>query len=44
MIKCMQKPILYVILSDSDQWAVEAEWRDGTLERIDTFADRFVRN
>jgi hypothetical protein len=40
MTKRMQKPIRYVILSDRDQWAVEAEWPDGTLERIDRFADR----
>ena len=33
------KPILYVALCDRDQWAVEAEWPDGTLERIDTFND-----
>ena len=25
------KPILYVALCDRDQWAVEAEWPDGTL-------------
>jgi len=40
MTKCTQKPILHVILSDRDQWAVEAEWPDGTLERINTFNDR----
>jgi hypothetical protein len=34
--------ILHVILSDRDQWAVEAEWPDGTLERINTFTDRSV--
>ena len=33
------KPILYVALCDRDQWAVEAEWPDGTLERINTFND-----
>ena len=37
MTKCTQKPILQVILGDGDQWAVEAEWPDGTLERINTF-------
>jgi hypothetical protein len=40
MTKCPQKPILHVILIDRDQWAVEAEWPDGTLERINTFNDR----
>jgi hypothetical protein len=39
MTKCTQKPILHVILSDLDQWAVEAEWPDGTLERVNTFND-----
>ena len=39
MTKCTQKPILYDILSDRDQWAVEAEWPDGTLERVYTFND-----
>jgi hypothetical protein len=39
MTKCTQKPILHVILSDRDQWAVEAEWPDGTLERVNTFND-----
>jgi hypothetical protein len=39
MVRCTQKPILYVTLSDRDQWAVEAEWPDGTLERINTFND-----
>lgn len=33
------KPIFYVVLSDLDQWAVEAEWPDGTLERVDTFKE-----
>ena len=39
MTKCTQKPILHVILSDAIT-AVEAEWPDGTLERINTFNDR----
>jgi hypothetical protein len=39
MTKRTQKPVLYVILSDRDQWAVEAEWPDGTLERINIFND-----
>jgi hypothetical protein len=28
------KPIFHVILGDRDQWVVEAEWPDGTLERV----------
>ena len=40
MTKWTQKPILHLILGDGDQWAVEAEWPDGTLERINTFNDR----
>jgi hypothetical protein len=40
MTKNTHKPILHVILIDRDQWAVEAEWLDGTLERINTFNDR----
>jgi hypothetical protein len=34
-----EKPIFYVILSDRDEWVVEAEWPDGTLERVNTFRD-----
>ena len=34
-----EKPIFHVILSDRDEWAVEVEWPDGVLERINTFRD-----
>ena len=27
------------MLSDGDQWVVEAEWPDGTLESVNTFKD-----
>ena len=27
------------MLSDGDQWVVEAEWPDGTLEFVNTFKD-----
>jgi hypothetical protein len=27
------KPIFAVILRDGDQWTVEAEWPDGTIEQ-----------
>jgi hypothetical protein len=33
------RPLFHVILSDSDQWLVEAEWLDGTLEAVNTFND-----
>ena len=34
----MEKPTFH-ILSDQDRWAIEAEWYDGTLERVMTFQD-----
>ena len=34
-----EKPIFHVILSDRDEWAVEVEWPDGILERINTYRD-----
>jgi len=39
MATTTQKPFFHVILSDRDEWAVEAEWPDSTLERIGTFKD-----
>jgi hypothetical protein len=36
------KPVFYVILSDRDEWAVEAEWPDGTFERVNTFKDHLA--
>jgi hypothetical protein len=35
----MEKPTFHIILNDQDRWAVEAEWSDGILERVHTFAD-----
>ena len=35
----LEIPLFYIILSDRDEWAVEAEWPDGTLERAGTFKD-----
>ena len=32
-----EKPVFHVILTDRDEWAVEAEWADGILERVITF-------
>jgi hypothetical protein len=37
MVEITQKLIFYVVLIDRDRWAVEVEWPDGTLERVDTF-------
>jgi hypothetical protein len=34
-----RKAILHVVVTDGDQWEVEAEWPDGTLERINAFND-----
>jgi hypothetical protein len=33
------RPFFHVKLSDGDQWLVEAEWPDGTLEVVNTFND-----
>ena len=35
----MEKPTSHIILNDQDRWAIEAEWYDGTLERVMTFQD-----
>jgi hypothetical protein len=32
-----QRPFIYVVLGDGDQWAIEAEWPDGSIEPICTF-------
>ena len=39
MAKSPEKPFFHVILSDRDEWVVEAEWSDSTLERVSTFGD-----
>jgi hypothetical protein len=33
----MRKPFFHVLLGDGEQWLVEVEWPDGTLERIRSF-------
>jgi hypothetical protein len=33
--RCLQS----VKLSDRDEWVIEAEWPDSTLERVSTFRD-----
>ena len=35
-------PLFHVILTDRDEWAVEVEWDDGTLERINNFKAHFL--
>jgi hypothetical protein len=39
MAKTEKTPIFHVILSDRDEWVIEAEWSDGTLERVTSFKD-----
>jgi len=36
-LKIVRKPIFCVVLSDGDQWSLEAEWPDGTIEQVGTF-------
>jgi hypothetical protein len=33
----VQRPFVYVVLGDGDQWVIEAEWPDGSVESIRTF-------
>jgi hypothetical protein len=37
MAQVERKPIFCLVLADSDQWSVEAEWGDGTIELVDSF-------
>jgi hypothetical protein len=37
MTNAAVKPLFHVSLSDRDEWVIEAEWPDGTLERVTTF-------
>jgi hypothetical protein len=39
MAKNPGKPFFHIILSDRDEWVIEAEWSDSTLERVSTFRD-----
>jgi hypothetical protein len=39
MAKTAEKPIFHIILIDRDEWAIEVEWPDDTLERVNTFRD-----
>jgi hypothetical protein len=31
------KPLFCIVLGDGDRWSVEVEWRDGTIEQVNTF-------
>jgi hypothetical protein len=35
-VKIMRKPIFFVV-RDAADWSVDAEWPDGTIERVKTF-------
>ena len=37
MVQIERKPIFFVVKKDSDDWRVEAEWPDGTIETIKAF-------
>jgi len=39
MLKSSEKPLFHLILSARDEWVVEAEWPDSTLERVKSFRD-----
>ena len=39
MAKSPEKPFFHVTLSDRDEWVIEAEWSDSTLERVSKFRD-----
>jgi hypothetical protein len=37
MTNAPANPLFHVSLGDRDEWVVEAEWPDGTLERVSAF-------
>jgi len=37
-----RRPIFCVVLRDGENWVVEAEWPDGTIELIDAFKAHFA--
>jgi hypothetical protein len=41
MATITQRPFFCAVLSDGQQWTVEAEWPDGTIEQIDAFKHHF---
>lgn len=36
-----QRPLFSVALRDGDQWLIEAEWPDGSIEHVYTFKAHF---
>jgi hypothetical protein len=42
MTKPAEKPLFHVSLSDRDDWVVEAEWPDGTLEQVSAFKNHWA--
>ena len=42
MATVTENPVFHVVLTDRDEWGVEVEWADGTLERIITFKVHFL--
>lgn len=36
-ISMVRKPTFCIVLGDADNWSVEAEWPDGTIERVISF-------
>lgn len=37
----MAKPIFCVVVRNDEQWVVEAEWPDGTIEKIEAFKHKY---
>ena len=37
MVQIERKPIFFVVKKGSDEWCVEAEWPDGTIEKVKAF-------
>ena len=37
MVQNDPKPIFFVVKSGSNDWCVEAEWPDGTIEKVKVF-------
>jgi hypothetical protein len=42
MTKSPEEPFFHIILTDRDEWAVEVEWSDSTLERVSAFSDHWA--
>jgi len=41
MAMIRHRPIFCVVLGDGDEWLVEAEWQDGSIERVARFKGHF---